>query len=636
MNADAPPAVRNILVLRLVALLMVVGLSATVTSAGAAQAPGDEAMRSEFERARALAGVNAAQARTLIATLRKQATAGGQAGWRLALDELDCRLLTDVDMGAARDVASAGIAAAPDRAELQLPLLRLKACRAGTAIDRGDEKAGNAELEAILQASAEPSLAPAHAMALLERGLRRSRRGDLTHGQEDLLWACGTFTRLALQFDQELCLSHLANHQKRAGDYDEALATLTQLLDSARRRRAQQDEGIYLYNIAHVHADREDWPQALKFYTEALGIETQKDDATGIAYAEHGVADALLQLGRPAEALTHVQNAQRRLVAADEPVQAARSAIVHARALAALGRADEAADILARTDKAVRASSDDFLRLAWLRSQADVQARLGHWRDAYEALSTGREIDARLQAQKQSRQLTRLRLQFSREKDESSIRALEQANAQGQRLRQVQAVALTLFVLLLMASLVYALHKFREARRLRTLALNDDLTGLHNRRAVFAHAQSLMQASRSRASRLSVLMIDVDHFKQVNDEHGHGIGDQVLKLLAALLPANLRGRDQLGRIGGEEFLAVLPEASLEQAVAIAERMRQGIASAPLRTDAGELAVTVSIGAAAMRGAETTAALVARADRALYLAKAQGRNVVIAASEDDLA
>ena len=632
MNANAPRAARRGVLLRLAAQMLIVCLVAKVHAAGAAQAPGDEAMRNEFERARALAGVDAVQARALIATLRKQATASGQAVWRLALDELDCRLLTDVDMGAARDVASAGIAVAPAGAEPQLPLLRLKACRAGAAIDLGDERAGNDELEAILQASAKPSLAPAHAMALLERGLRRSRRGDLTHGQEDLLSACGTFTKLALHFDQELCLSHLANHQKRAGDYDEALSTLAQLLDSARRRKARQDEGIYLYNTALVHADREDWAQALKFYADALAIETQKDDATGIAYAEHGMADALLHQGRPTEALTHVQNSLRRLVAVDEPVQAARSAIVKASALATTGRAAEASDILAGADAAVRAAADDYLRVGWLRAQSEVQAKLGHWREAYEALATARETDVRLQAQKQSRQLARLRLQFSREKDESAIRALEQANEQGHRLRQVQAVALTLFVLLLLASLVYALHKFREARRLRTLALNDDLTGLPNRRAVFAHAQAVMQASRSRASPLSVLMIDVDHFKGVNDEHGHGIGDQVLKLLATLLPASLRGRDQLGRIGGEEFLAVLPDASLEQAVAIAERMRQGVASAPLRTDAGELGVTISIGAASIQHGDTVASLVARADRALYAAKSQGRNLVTAAVE----
>ena len=604
-----------------------------VTLLVATSAHADHDMVARFEQARELAGADPAKARSLIASLRNEAMARQLPEWRLALDEIECRLLTDIDTGAARAVSATGIAAVPPRPDLALPLLRLKVCHAGASIDHGDETGGTTELDAVIAATdGNASLGPARAMALLERGLRRSRRGDLTNGQEDLLWACGTFATLALRHDQELCLSHLANHQKRAGDYDEALSTLAQLLDSARRRKARQDEGIYLYNTALVHADREDWTQALKFYTDALAIETQKDDATGIAYAEHGMADALLHLRRPAEALTHVQNSLRRLVAGDDPVQAARSAIVKASALATTGRTAEASDILAGADAAVRAAADDYLRVAWLRAQSEVQARLGHWREAYEALASARETDVRLQAQKQSRQLARLRLQFSREKDESAIRALQQANEQGHRLRQVQAVALTLFVLLLLASLGYALHKFREARRLNTLALNDDLTGLPNRRAVFAHAQSLMQASRSRASPLSVLMIDVDHFKGVNDEHGHGIGDQVLKLLATLLPASLRGRDQLGRIGGEEFLAVLPDASLEQAVAIAERMRQSIASAPLRTDAGELGVTVSIGAAAIQQDDTVASLVARADRALYAAKSQGRNLVSAAVE----
>ena len=158
---------------------------------------------------------------------------------------------------------------------------------------------------------------------------------------------------------------------------------------------------------------------------------------------------------------------------------------------------------------------------------------------------------------------------------------------------------------------------------------------LANRRAILALAHESMRQARRRSEPLSVLIVDVDHFKQINDGHGHGVGDQVLRQLAAVLPASLRSRDRLGRIGGEEFLAVLPGASLEQALAIAERMRQSVAAAAVEGDAGLIAVTVSIGVAANGpAAEPVDRLVERADSALYRAKSQGRNAVAAAEADD--
>jgi len=137
-----------------------------------------------------------------------------------------------------------------------------------------------------------------------------------------------------------------------------------------------------------------------------------------------------------------------------------------------------------------------------------------------------------------------------------------------------------------------------------------------------------LERARRHAQPLSVLMVDADHFKAINDTHGHAAGDQVLRHLAALLTKALRAGDWVGRLGGEEFLAVLPDASLEHTRSIAERMREAIAAAPCTTPKGVLAITVSIGAASHRAdGETSAALLQRADAALYTAKTEGRNRV---------
>jgi diguanylate cyclase (GGDEF)-like protein len=276
----------------------------------------------------------------------------------------------------------------------------------------------------------------------------------------------------------------------------------------------------------------------------------------------------------------------------------------------------------------VRAYRDDALLDAWLSAQAKALSQLGRWREAFEALSASREIEARLQTQKQSEQSARLRMQFNRQKDASELSALAQINEQGERLRTAQALAIALFVVLLLVSLVFTGRKIRQARRHQTMALTDELTGLPNRRAVLASADGLLRKARATGGTLSLLMIDVDHFKRVNDTHGHAVGDEVLRHLAQLLSAALRTRDRLGRLGGEEFLVVLPDASVEHAVMIAQRMRLSVESAPCITATGKLAFTISIGVAEVgEPSETVSSMIARSDAALYAAKASGRNAV---------
>jgi len=130
---------------------------------------------------------------------------------------------------------------------------------------------------------------------------------------------------------------------------------------------------------------------------------------------------------------------------------------------------------------------------------------------------------------------------------------------------------------------------------------------------------------------MSVLMIDLDHFKRVNDRWGHASGDLVLVAIAQVLREELRGADLAVRFGGEEFLAILPGTDAAGALEVAERIRSRIQNARVAVDDGEIAMTASVGIATLRGEESGADLVARADAALYRAKATGRNRCVAAA-----
>jgi diguanylate cyclase (GGDEF)-like protein len=175
-------------------------------------------------------------------------------------------------------------------------------------------------------------------------------------------------------------------------------------------------------------------------------------------------------------------------------------------------------------------------------------------------------------------------------------------------------------------------HRMQAAhRRLEELSVRDGLTGLFNRR----HLELRLEEEFSRACRhhgqLSVLMFDVDHFKQVNDEHGHRAGDDILRAIADRTHLLLRASDIAGRYGGEEFTLVLPETGRTGAVAAAERLRRAVSALPFVVRDRELKVTVSIGVSSLTpGVQSHEALLDAADRALYVAKRDGRDRVAVA------
>jgi diguanylate cyclase (GGDEF)-like protein len=156
----------------------------------------------------------------------------------------------------------------------------------------------------------------------------------------------------------------------------------------------------------------------------------------------------------------------------------------------------------------------------------------------------------------------------------------------------------------------------------------DPLTGLANRGSALAEFQNRFGLSLRYDRPLSVVICDLDHFKRVNDTYGHGAGDFVLRTFGACLLTTLREADLAGRIGGEEFIMVLPETDLMGAGPFAERLRKAIALMPIALPSGELHVTCSLGLAERTAADLEAGqLLARADAALYKAKATGRNQV---------
>jgi two-component system cell cycle response regulator len=166
------------------------------------------------------------------------------------------------------------------------------------------------------------------------------------------------------------------------------------------------------------------------------------------------------------------------------------------------------------------------------------------------------------------------------------------------------------------------------------MAVTDGLTGLHNRRYLERHLSTLVQQAIAREKPLSVLVLDIDHFKAINDGYGHAVGDDVLREFARRVRKAVRGIDLACRMGGEEFVIAMPDTDAALALLVGERLRQKIAVERFRIPEGDesIEVTVSIGISSLNSAEDTPeSLLKRADEALYEAKRAGRNRVAAAA-----
>jgi diguanylate cyclase (GGDEF)-like protein len=176
------------------------------------------------------------------------------------------------------------------------------------------------------------------------------------------------------------------------------------------------------------------------------------------------------------------------------------------------------------------------------------------------------------------------------------------------------------------AFIVLVLAKDRTVNRYKTAAATDPLTGLLNRRGFFEAAGALMTRNKPRLDPVSVLAFDLDHFKSVNDRFGHKMGDAVLDLFSRVARKTMRADDVIGRIGGEEFIAIISE-KLPGACVAAERVRAAFEAAAVAPESPQIPVTVSIGVAWGQPNVSIDVLIARADAALYRAKANGRNRV---------
>jgi diguanylate cyclase (GGDEF)-like protein len=503
----------------------------------------------------------------------------------------------------------------------------LRLCRgAGLDADQGDAAAVDFEF-AVAEARRlnDPALL---AGALQARGSHRYYRGDLGGALEDLNQAYALYQRLGKDRRVRGTLDDIASvyADRRVAEYDRAIEYYRQLLAADEKAHDLAGQADRLYNLGSTLEQKGDAAAALGWYRRALEVERGRRDADQVAYCQRAIGIVLGKLGREREALAWLDRALAFHLGSGDAFNLAWTRLSRG---VVLNRLHRPADALRELDAAgtyFRSEHVDRFLEKVHEERANALAALGDYAGAYQArsaqLALGRELQERLREETSSQ----LRVRFDTEKKDAENRALLRENRYAARIRSLQTAVIALTLAIIASLVALFIRHLMHARRLRTMAMTDELTRIPNRRALLQIADERVAAARQGVRPLSVLALDVDHFKRINDTFGHEAGDRVLRRVAGACRAALRRDDVIGRTGGEEFVVVMPGADARVAVEVAERLRAAVERVEWGDVAEGLRVTVSVGATEWApGDESFAATARRADDSLYRAKELGRN-----------
>lgn len=481
----------------------------------------------------------------------------------------------------------------------------------------------------LLQSSSERQL---YSEALLLRGGLLSDLGEQAKALMDFQRARAGFREAGIDHEIDYLLMKIAITYRRIGDFSQAERYFTQSV--ARQQDKQDWERMEsdLIQLGYLYDESGALPQSRTAFERALAAATGHKDTLGIAAAQMGLASTLISQGEFDQALVALTDARTGFATEQITSNEAMLQLLTGQAMAGKGQHEVA---LSHYQIALPLIEKDgnqrYLALLYKARSASNEA-LNHSNEALSDYKHYSDLQTTLQSKMRLEQSRLLEYEYEirrrdfenrRLRNEANVRQQQLAALQRERRWQILAIALGGVLFVLLAGLAW--RQLLRSRHLRTLAMTDPLTGAASRLAIEKTADRALTMTRQHGTSLSVLLLDLDFFKSVNDRYGHAAGDTVLRATVQAWQAQLRGRDALGRIGGEEFAVVCIGANHEQAQVIASRLLDATRALRLPEIDPALRITTSIGIAEVIPEESRETLFARADAALYRAKQQGRD-----------
>lgn len=572
--------------------------------------------------------ITAAQARLDALKVAPRSEPARRAAFYAVLAQAFSKLELDRD---ARQAASAGLALAP---QVDDPLhLSLLASLSENIYDSAGLATAVANIESAQRRLTSGSLAHTCLLITLGRVQHRRDRDDLAILTLTRAYRASMAPEMAAQ--RVLAAGVLANVVGSLGDFPQALKLNQEVIDWDVAHGAWLDLSVTRFLRGEIHRKMHDHAAAVKEFAEARRLSSVLNDRQGIAFADLRMCQSHIELQQWAPARQPCQNALEIFTASQSTDMLKEARALIAQIDLGEGRASQA---LAALNGVLDQSGTDMQprRLAMLyKLRAQANAALNHHQDAYADLDEYMRRYVQVNDADRTRQSAALRTRFETDREIERSAALQRELVLGKERWQRQRALLRWtvigvgaggFVIVLLTYILVISLRHRKA--LTRLASQDVLTGLPNRRHTVDLATLALSDAISQHRPLTIAVIDLDHFKTINDRCGHAVGDYVLKEFARIGRESLRAADVFGRWGGEEFLVVLPDTTLDTALASMERLRIAALAIELPSSGAGLRVSFSAGLATNeRGTKTLDDVIAQADTALYEAKNRGRDLV---------
>jgi diguanylate cyclase (GGDEF)-like protein len=475
------------------------------------------------------------------------------------------------------------------------------------------------------------------ACLLRDRSVVHANRGNVKEALADQIRAHQLLGEYGTPQEQMVSTSRLSLLYHTTGDRENALRLIDESIAYFRANNAQVRVATALDRRATILAALKRYEEARFAADQALNLSVRANDAVGAAYLQFRICRIATLQGDYRAAIENCEVAKRALVAAKafDEYENALYGILMGSVRVAMGEWSAGANHLTGALTLAKwLPPDDIARAHEERAKA--RAALGDAAGAYADMAQFvQRLRQRTETERvQAQAGMQVRFDTDRAQQQNALLAKDKALAQAQLKRQGEVMALSIAVavasLVAVAMLGYVVWANRRYRRqLTQLAERDELTGLDNRRKLVCTAAEQISRIRANGGQLAIGLVDLDHFKAINDRFGHASGDAVLKHFSNVAKQQLRGNDVVGRYGGEEFLILLPDTTPSAAFATLDRLRRAIAQQSIvAIDGRSIEVTVSIGIAHVGATDVLFDQVARrADLALYAAKANGRDRV---------
>ena len=491
--------------------------------------------------------------------------------------------------------------------------------------------------------TAQPAGSLADTCLLIGRGLMQSRSGRDDLAISSLTQAYQASKDPSFGEARVLAAGTLSSVLRNMGDYEQALVYNQEAIEGDIAQNATMQLSVDRFLRGRILGLLNKYASAIDEFQDSRRLSAQFNDSQGVAFADVRLCEARIQLGQLDSAAESCRNALRVFSAAEYLDEAKDAKALLARIELAKGHPEKA---VATFNEVLDQGGADLLptRIAALYEwRARGNAALRNYKDAYGDLTEYVRRYVVANDRERARQAAALRAEFQTDREIETNALLKreldvsQERAARQALQLRWNTILVAFGALIIALLVYFLTvTLRYRRQLTKLANEDSLTGLPNRRRTAELAQAVLLEAKTGPMPLCVVLMDLDHFKFINDRCGHATGDDVLREFAIASRESLRAEDVLGRWGGEEFLLIMPNATMAVALAALDRLRTRLLCIPLPPTGAGLRVSVSAGVVTNDDpARSLDELIARADSALYLAKNAGRDMVRVADENFL-